>query len=72
MAIAPRVAEVRQIRDASAKQWHYDVSAMWRDLNECQHQRGRKVVSLPPRHREPTALGVRRQASSTKGWEPTG
>jgi len=53
MAIDPIVAEVRQAREAYAKQFNYDVQAMWRDLKARQHKSGRKVVSLIPKRIEP-------------------
>jgi len=56
MAIDSIVAEVRQVREAYAKQFNYDVYAMWRDLKERQHQSGRQGVSLLPRRIEPVAL----------------
>jgi len=52
MAIDPIVAEVRQAREAYAKQFNYDVYAMVRDLQERQQKSGRTVVALPPKHIE--------------------
>jgi hypothetical protein len=57
MAIDPIVAEVRRAREAYAKQFNYDVHAMWRDLQERQHQSGRPVLSLPPKRIEPIVAG---------------
>jgi len=65
MAIDSIVAEVRQAREAYAKQFHYDVYAMWRDLKERQHKSGREGVSLSPKRLEPVALGT-----STRRREP--
>ena len=53
MAIDSIVAEVRRVREAYAKQFNYDVQAMWRDLKTRQHKSGRKVVSLIPKRVEP-------------------
>ena len=53
MAIDSIVAEVRRAREAYAKQFHYDVQAMWRDLKVRQHKSGRTVVSLRPKRIEP-------------------
>ena len=53
MAIDSIVAEVRRVREAYAKQFNYDVQAMWRDLKTRQHKGGRKVVSLIPKRVEP-------------------
>jgi hypothetical protein len=52
MAIDPIVAEVRQAREAYAKQFNYDVYAMGRDLQERQQKSGRTVVALPPQRIE--------------------
>ena len=57
MAIDPIVAEVRHAREAYAKQFNYDVHAMWRDLQERQHQSGNPVVSLLPKRIEPVVAG---------------
>jgi hypothetical protein len=68
MAIDPIVAEVRRAREAYAKQCNYDVHAMWRDLQERQHQSGRPVLSLPPKRPEPLVSGTstpRQEAPNT-------
>ena len=49
----PIMAEIRQIREAYAKRFNYDVHAMLRDLKERQIQNGRKTVSLPPKRLKP-------------------
>lgn len=41
--------EVRQIREAYAKQFGYDLRAIHRDLKAQEQVSGRQVVSLPPR-----------------------
>ena len=56
MAIDSIVAEVRQVREAYAKQFNYDVYAMWRDLQERQRQSGRMGFALPQAYR---ACGTR-------------
>jgi len=58
MAIDHIVAEVRQAREAYAKQFNYDVHAMWRDLQERQQQSGRPVISLPPKRIESVGIGT--------------
>ena len=58
MAIDSIVAEVRQAREAYAKQFNYDVYAMWRDLKERQAKSGREGVALSPKRLEPVALGT--------------
>lgn len=45
----PIVEEVRAIRDAYAKQFNYDLEAIYRDLKEQETRSGREVVSLPPK-----------------------
>lgn len=49
MPADPIVEEVRQIRDALAAKFNYDVAAIARDAQERQKATGRKVVSLKPR-----------------------
>jgi len=41
--------EVREIREAYAKQFGYDLQAIHRDLKEQEKASGRRIVSLPPR-----------------------
>lgn len=43
------VEEVRQIRDAYAKKFNYDLDAICRDLQEKQKLSDKKVISLPPK-----------------------
>ena len=49
----PILAEIRQIREAYAERFNYDVHAMLRDLKEQQIKSGRKTVSLPPKRIKP-------------------
>ena len=73
MAIDPIVAEVRQAREAYAKQFNYDVYAMVRDLQERQQKSGRVVVALPPKRIESieSDTAVQRRKAPNKGMEPT-
>jgi hypothetical protein len=73
MAIDSIVAEVRQVREAYAKQFNYDIYAMWRDLKERQRKSGRNGVSLSPKRIEPVALGTSTQQrkAPNQGMEPT-
>ena len=73
MAIDQIVAEVRQAREAYAKQFNYDVYAMGRDLQERQQQSGRTVVALPPKRLESieSDTAVWRREAPNKGMEPT-
>jgi hypothetical protein len=41
--------EVREIREAYAKQFGYDLQAIHRDLKEQEKTSRRRIVSLPPR-----------------------
>ena len=43
------ITEIRQVREAHAKRFNYDVYAILRDLKERQIKSGRKTVSLPPK-----------------------
>lgn len=45
----PVVEEVRAIRDAYAKQFGYDLEAIYRDLKEQEAKSGWEAVSLPPK-----------------------
>jgi hypothetical protein len=47
------VREVREIREAYAKQFGYDLEAIHRDLKAQEKASGRKVVSFPPRRPKP-------------------
>ena len=43
------VQEVREIREAYARQFGYDLKAICRDLKAQEQASGRQVVSFPPR-----------------------
>ena len=43
------VDEVREIRDAYARKFNYDLEAIYRDLKEQEKRSSGKLVSLPPR-----------------------
>jgi cobalamin biosynthesis Mg chelatase CobN len=62
----PIIAEIRQVREAYAKRFDYDVYAMLRDLKERQVKSGRKTVSLPPKHPKP----VEQAACATTAANP--
>jgi hypothetical protein len=49
----PVVEEVRAIRDAYAKQFDYDLEAIYHDLKEQEAKSGWEVVSLPPKRLVP-------------------
>jgi len=49
----PIVEEVRKARDAYAKQFNYDLDAIYRDLKEKESQSGRQVVPCPPKGEKP-------------------
>jgi hypothetical protein len=53
--------EVREIREAYAKQFGYDLEAIHRDLKAQEQASGRKVVSLPPRRPKPLGHGGSRK-----------
>jgi len=42
------VEETRQLREAYAAKFNYDLDAMYRDLKETEQQGQRITVSLPP------------------------
>jgi hypothetical protein len=47
------VREVREIREAYARRFGYDLDAMHRDLKAKEQASGRTIVSFPPRRPEP-------------------
>lgn len=49
MSDDPIVSEIRQIRDAHAAQFGYDLDAIFRDLKEQEQRSGQTFVSYPPR-----------------------
>ncbi|NJL26917.1 MAG: hypothetical protein HC897_03045 [Thermoanaerobaculia bacterium] len=55
----PIVAEVRNQRDEYAKQFNYDLAAIFFDLREKEKTSGQRVVSLPPRRIKPAAVPSR-------------
>ena len=45
----PLVEEIRQVRDAHAKRFGYDLDAIFADLKAQEQASGRKYVTLRPR-----------------------
>ncbi len=45
----PIVEEIHRYRDIYAKQFNYDLWAIYQDLKEKQEKSGRKIVSFPPK-----------------------
>jgi len=43
------ITELRQIREAYAKEHGYDIKAMWADWRKKEAQSGRVVVKFPPK-----------------------
>lgn len=54
--------EIRQIREAYAREFGYDLRAMHCDLKRQEQASGRRIVSLPPRR--PKRVGLRGQTSA--------
>ena len=50
----PIVDEIRAIRDAYAKQYDYDLDAIFEDIKKKEVESGRRFVSFPPKRIEPT------------------
>ena len=48
--------EVRNVRDAYAKQFDYDLLAIHRDLKQQEQASGRRIVSLPRRRPKPATI----------------
>jgi hypothetical protein len=53
MAKDPIVEEVRAIRDAYAKQFDYDIGAIYRAIKDMETDAGRKLTSRPAKSIEP-------------------
>lgn len=51
----PIVEEVRRVRERHAARYGYDLSAICRALKDEERHSGRRVVSLPPKKRQPWA-----------------
>ena len=47
--IDPIISEVREVRDAHAARFDYDMVAIFRDIREIQEVSGREYVRLPAR-----------------------
>ncbi len=62
----PIVKEVRQVREAYAARFDYDLLAIYRDLKQQEKNSGRKFVSYAPRR------VARAKKSSTKRVWPSG
>ena len=52
------VQEVREIREAYARQFGYDLKAIYRDLKAKEQASGRKIVSFPPRPPQPVGRAI--------------
>jgi hypothetical protein len=48
----PIVEEVRRARDAYAKQFNYDLDAIYRDLKAKERQSKQRVVPCPPKRQQ--------------------
>lgn len=60
--------EVRQVREAYAQQFGYDLQAIHRDLKVQEQASGRRIVSLPPRRPKPlTPNGIPTRSSKVSG-----
>jgi len=54
----PIVDEVRQVRDAHAATFNYDLDAIFRDIKEQEKQSGLTFVSYPPRPAVPNLASL--------------
>ncbi len=61
----PIITEIRQVREAHAKRFNYDVYAILRDLKARQIKSGRKTVSLSPKHLKPIEQALTTTAANT-------
>lgn len=55
----PIVEEVREVRDAYARELGYDINAILRSLQEEEAAAGTEVVSLPPRRLPVTSASLK-------------
>lgn len=55
----PIVEEVREVRDAYARELGYDINAILRSLQEEEVAAGTEVVSLPPRRLPVASAGLK-------------
>ncbi|MBM4060188.1 MAG: hypothetical protein FJ265_03690 [Planctomycetes bacterium] len=60
MPTDPIVEEVRAIRDAYARQFGYDLDAIFADLERRQRERPTAPITLPPRPAAPTEVRERK------------
>jgi len=56
MSRDPIVDEIRAIRDAYAKQFDYDIDAIFEDIKRQERESGRKFVTRPPKRIEPVKM----------------
>jgi len=67
----PIIAEVRRIRDEYARQFNYDLDAIFRDIEQKQSQSGRTYVSFPPKRPVASLAGpANLRAQETAVHEP--
>ncbi len=50
----PIVEEVRRARDTYAKQFNYDLDAIYRDLKSKERQSEQRVIPCPPKRETPS------------------
>ena len=61
----PIVEEVRQLREAYAEEFNFDLWAIYRDLKQQEKASGRKIVSFPPKRRRPVEPAMALEDEST-------
>jgi hypothetical protein len=59
MTLDPIVAEVCRVREAYAEQFDFEVEALGEDLKNREAKSKRRLVSLPPAHRQAIAPAPR-------------
>ena len=51
--VDPIVEEIRRVRQIHAKQFNYDLAAIVADLKRKENQHPERLVSFPPKRKEP-------------------
>jgi hypothetical protein len=62
MICDPIVDEVRKVREDYAKQFNFDLNAIFDDLQRRQRESGRNTVSFPPKRRPVAGLAAQNKS----------
>ena len=59
----PVVKEIHKFREKHAKRFNFDLRAIFYELKEQEKKGGRRIVSLPIKHRKAAAPGLKKNTS---------